>query len=275
MDILKFLYETKPGRIILRPLINRPISWISGIIMDNRLSKHIIPVFVKHNHINIDDYVLDDINSFNDFFCRRIKKGLRDINLNEANFIAPCDALLSIKTIKDGRIYSAKQSSFTIASLLRDRRFAKSYEDGYMLVFRLCVDHYHRYIYFDSGQKYKDRKIKGFFHTVRPIAIKNYPVFVENTREYSIIDTENFGRCVQMEVGALLVGRIVNENNNSCKVRRGQEKGHFEYGGSTIIVLVKKDKIRFLERFNKIIDSNKELPVKMGETLGERESEVH
>ncbi len=275
MDILKFLYETKPGRIILRPLINRPVSWISGIIMDSRLSKLLIPAFVKHNHINCDDYVLDDINSFNDFFCRRIKNGLRNISFKETDFISPCDALLSIKTIKDGRIYSAKQSSFTIASLLRDRRLAKTFEDGYMLVFRLCVDHYHRYIYIDSGQKYKDRRINGFYHTVRPVAIENFPVFIENTREYSIINTDNFGRCVQMEVGALLVGRIVNNNSNSCRISRGYEKGHFEYGGSTIIVLVKKNRLRLLDRFIKIIDSDKELPVKMGETLGDRESEVH
>ena len=78
-----------------------------------------------------------------------------------------------------------------------------------------------------------------------------------------------------MEVGALLVGRIVNNNSNSCRISRGYEKGHFEYGGSTIIVLVKKNRLRLLDRFIKIIDSNKELPVKMGETLGDRESEVH
>lgn len=269
-DMLRFLYETKPGRIILRPLINRPVSVLSGMIMDSRISKLLIPAFVKHNNINCDDYILDDINCFNDFFCRKIKNGKRHISDVGSDFISPCDAFLSIHTINDGKVISAKQSTFTIASLLRDRKLAKSFEGGYALVYRLCVDHYHRYIYFDSGRKHKDRKIRGFFHTVRPVALEHFPVFVENTREYSIIDTDNFGRCVQMEVGALLVGRIVNDNGNSCKVIRGQEKGHFEYGGSTIIILVKKDKVRLIEDLSKNIDTNIELPVKLGDKIGER-----
>ena len=44
-------------------------------------------------------------------------------------------------------------------------------------------------------------------HCVRPIAMEKYPVYVQNTREYTLIDTENFGQVVQMEIGALLVGK--------------------------------------------------------------------
>ena len=111
-------------------------------------------------------------------------------------------------------------------------------------MYRLCVNHYHRYIYFDSGIKHKNRHIDGKYHTVRPIALGEYPVFTENCREYAVIDTENFGRCVQLEIGAMLVGRIVNEDIDKCSVKRGYEKGHIEYGGSTVIVLIPEGKAK-------------------------------
>ena len=73
MSTLNFLYETKLGRIILRPLISKPISDFSGFLLDSKISKALIRPFAKNNNINLDDYILDDIGSFNDFFCRRIK----------------------------------------------------------------------------------------------------------------------------------------------------------------------------------------------------------
>ena len=67
-----------------------------------------------------------------------------------------------------------------------------------------------------------------------------------------------------MEVGAMLVGRIVNEKISACDVKRGEEKGHFEYGGSTIILLIQKDRA--------VIDGSfltaTEVPVIMGQVIG-------
>ena len=82
------------------------------------------------------------------------------------------------------------------------------------------------------------------------------------------MDTENCGRCVQREVGAMLVGRIVNEKTGSCSVKRGEEKGHFEYGGSTIIVLVPGNKANLRKDLLENLDRDVEIPVKMGEVIG-------
>ena len=71
-----------------------------------------------------------------------------------------------------------------------------------------------------------------------------------------------------MEVGALLVGRIVNEDKEACYVKKGAEKGHFEFGGSTVIVLVPKNRALLREDIEKSANTNAEIPVIMGECIG-------
>ena len=268
MDSLNFLYKTRIGRLLLRPLISKPVSAISGFFLDSRLSKSLIKSFVKKNQIRTEDYELEGIRCFNDFFCRKIKPSLRPISTSQNDFIAPCDGLLTVHKISDGMVFHAKQSTFTIEKLLCDEALASEFSNGYCLVFRLCVNHYHRYVYVESGKKSLNRHINGFYHTVRPIALGEFPVFTENSREYCTIDTENFGLCVQAEIGAMLVGRIVNEHIEERDVIRGEEKGHFEYGGSTIIVLVKENTLTLRDDIVSCMENGEEFPIKMGESVG-------
>ncbi len=268
MNILDFLYKTIPGRILLGPLVSKPVSDLSGRLLDSGFSRILIGPFAKNHSIRLEDYELDDIGSFNDFFCRRIKEGMRIINRDPNALVSPCDGLLSVYKISDDTVLDVKQSRFSIGSLLHDKKLALHYKNGYALIFRLCVDHYHRYVWFDSGKKYKNRHIDGQYHTVRPVALSESPVFIENTRDYAVIDTDHFGRCVQMEVGAMLVGRIVNEEEASALVCRGEEKGHFEYGGSTIILLIPQGRAGLRDDINELVDSSKEISVIMGEMIG-------
>lgn len=269
MDYLNFLYKTRPGRLLLKPLISRPVSLMSGRFMDSRASGILIRPFAAKYGIPLQDYEMEDVRSFNDFFCRRIRQGLRPLSPDEGDLTAPCDGLLSVSRITKDRVIKVKQSSFTISRLLRDKRLAAGFEGGYCLIFRLCVQHYHRYIYFASGLKHRNRRIEGLYHTVRPTALEEVPVFIENTREYTVLDTEQFGRCVQMEVGAMLVGRIVNEELSPCRVVRGEEKGHFAYGGSTIILLIPAEKAILRSDLREALDKNVEIPVRQGEKIGE------
>lgn len=270
MKALDFLYNTIPGRILLRPLVNKRVSDLSGRLLDTSVSSLLIRPFVKNHSIRTCDYELDGVRSFNDFFCRKIKEGMRVINRDRNALISPCDGLLSVYTIDDDMQLNVKQSRFSIRSLLRDKKLSEHFKKGYALVFRLCVDHYHRYVYFDSGHKYADRHIDGVYHTVQPLALSRYPVFIENTRDYTVIDTDHFGRCVQMEVGAMLVGRIVNKEKSPALVCRGEEKGYFQYGGSTIIVLIPEGRSELREDIKEAIGTSGEIPVLMGEEIGRR-----
>ncbi len=269
MTSLEFLYKTAFGRVLLKPLISRPVSRICGAYLDTKLSKCHIKSFAKNNNINTDDYILDGIGSFNDFFCRRIKEGLRPVDMAENSFVAPCDGLLTVYPITSGSVIPVKQSVYTISELLEDEMLAADFNGGYCLVYRLCVDHYHRYGYVETGSKGANRFISGKLHTVRPIALSEYPVFVRNCREYCTIDTEAHGKLVQMEVGAMLVGRIVNDMADPFNVVRGKEKGHFEYGGSTIIVLAQRGRVKIREDIMYSTMNGVETPVKFGEAVGE------
>ena len=263
---LRFLYHTIVGRLVLKLLIARWVSKLCGSFMESRLSKPLIKKFVKNNGIDLSIFEADNFDCFNDCFCRKIKDGYRPFPQDENIFFSPCDGLLSAYRITDDTVLPVKQSRYTISSLLKNTELAKKYKDGTCLVFRLCVNHYHRYCYPVSGVKGENIFIKGKLHTVRPIALESSPIFTENCREYTVIDTENFGSVLQMEVGAMLVGKIKNHHGKG-PVTRGDEKGMFLYGGSTIIVLLEKDKVKINNRFFEATNQNKETPVKMGEIL--------
>lgn len=96
-----------------------------------------------------------------------------------------------------------------------------------------------------GGKVLRARKIRGKLHCVRPIALRTVPVFAQNSREYEVIAAGKFGIVVQMEIGALLVGKINNfrEKTDKSRVWAGDEKGYFAFGGSTIVVMLQKGNV--------------------------------
>ncbi len=267
--LVRFLYNTFIGRCLLKVLTMRFVSKSCGFLLDRKISKVLIKNFVKKNSINTSDYYLDNIDSFNDFFTRKIKEDKRPIDKNENAFISPCDGKLSAYCINKGLVLPVKQSEYTVTDLLNDEDLAQKYNDGICLVFRLAVDNYHRYIYLDDGDKKENIHIKGKLHTVRPIALRNHPVFIQNTREYTILNTQNFGEVTQIEVGALLVGKIKN-HHEEYHFKRGEEKGLFLYGGSTIILLLEKDKVKIDDIYFENTKNNLETDVLMGQKIGRK-----
>lgn len=263
---LHFLYNTAVGRFVLKLLTARPLSKLCGAFLSSRLSKPLIKGFVKNNNINLSDYKSSNFNCFNDCFCREIKPELRPIDTEKSHFISPCDALLSAYKIKNDTVLPIKQSSYTIKELLDNDEIYKKYENGVCLVFRLSVNHYHRYCFLDNLKIIKNRFIKGKLHTVRPIALKRYPVFIQNCREYTVMETENFGTVTQIEVGAMLVGKIKN-HYTSGEFSKGEEKGMFLYGGSTIVVLLEENAVQIAPRYFENTNNYIETDVKMGEAL--------
>lgn len=267
---LRFLYNTAVGRILLRPLICKPISAVAGWFMDRKISAWFVKGFIKSNGIDMSDYEERKFHSFNDFFTRGLKDGARPIANGEDDFVSPADARLSVYDITPERYFTVKGVDYTIADLLQDEELAKRFDGGKCLIFRLAVDNYHRYGWCADGVAEKPVHIKGKYHTVQPIAMRRFPIFRENVREYTVVETEKFGTVIQIEVGALMVGRIVNNEKSECTAKKGQEKGKFEFGGSTVVVLLEKDRVNLDEEF--ILNTSNELEtnVKYGEKIGTR-----
>ena len=97
-------------------------------------------------------------------------------------------------------------------------------------------------------------------------------MFVQNCREYEVMETEAFGTVVQMEIGALLVGKINNHNTTAQaqRVYAGDEKGYFEFGGSTIVILLQKDAARFPAKLYRSKNEDGEIAVRKGETVAKK-----
>jgi len=266
---LRFLYNNAFGRCILNILIRPFASKLSGVYMNSRLSKFRIKKFIRKNNINMDDYEDRKFKSFNDFFTRKIKEGKRNIDLDPFHFISPCDSKLSIYKIDEVSTYKIKDNYYQIKDLVADQLDLSPFKDGYCLIFRLGVDDYHRYGYIDDGIKTENVFIKGEYHTVQPIALDRYNFFYRNAREYTVLNTNNFGQVIQIEVGALFVGKIKNKDQAGM-MRKGQEKGMFEFGGSTIVLLVEKDFVKFDEDILRNTIEGYETRVLYGQKIGER-----
>ena len=264
---LKFLYFSKFGGAILKLLTARWVSKAAGKYLDSRFSRRKIKKYVKKHGIDMSLYEQEDYPSFNAFFTRRIRKELRPFDTSREAFVAPCDGKLSLYKIEKGAQFTIKGFTYTAAELLKNEELALSFEGGYCFVFRLCVEDYHRYFYFDDGIKGENVFIAGRLHTVQPVALEKRRVFCENCREYTIMQTEHFGTAVQCEVGAMMVGRIVNYHGAGT-MRRGEEKGKFEFGGSTIVVLTQAGAVIPDEEFLVNTANNKETKVKCGERIG-------
>ena len=262
---VKFLYTSLLGRLILK-LINRPfISKLVGKYMNSKLSIKRINKTIKDNNIDMNLFEEKEYTSFNDFFTRK-KKNL-DFDIKKDDFVSPCDSkLLIIKLNKDSS-FDIKGSKYTLKDVVKED-LTNKYQNGYALIFRLEVSDYHRFHFIDDGTMDEYKFIKGRLNTVQPIAY-NRKIFHTNSREYTTLHTNNFGDIIEVDVGALCVGRITN-NKEITKFKKGDEKGYFEFGGSTIILFVEDKKV--------IIDNDillnstlgKETIVSCGEKIGKK-----
>ena len=266
---ISFLYKTIPGRVILKLLIRPTVSKLAGSILKSPATRIFISGFVKRNSINMEEYQNARYRSFNDFFIREIREEFRPFPENKHDVATPCDGKLTAHPITTDSVFHIKNSKYSVCDLLQDSQLAADYTDGVCLIFRLTPDDYHRYSFIDDGEIIDRKRIKGILHTVRPIAHQRCSVFCRNSREYTVIQTTNFGKIVQIEVGAIFVGRITNYND--CReIKRGGEKGMFQFGGSTVIMLFQKGAITVDDAIYENTIQNKETKVRMGCKIGEK-----
>lgn len=266
--LLEVIYGHALTRMLLRPFLSPAVSDICGKFLSTRLSRRIVPSFVKKNHIDLGIYERQEFDSYNAFFTRKIKAEQRPINDQKNVLISPSDGKVTAYPITQKGRFWIKHTQYTAAQLLKDERLAERYMGGWIYVIRLTVDDYHRYCYVAAGRKSRQRKIRGVLHTVNPVANDYYPIYKMNSREYCLLKTKELGTILLMEVGALMVGKISNHEEDSAQVKRGDEKGMFEFGGSTIVVMTEPG---MAEPDKDIIQNTKaqaETLVKMGEPIG-------
>lgn len=267
--LLRFLYKTAVGRMLLYILVQPNISKVGGKVLSSRLSRFAIPYYRKRHQIDMTDIIIPEggFASFNDFFTR--KRNVEILDITKGHFVSPSDGFLTPVSITKETSFCIKHTQYFLKDLLDDAQLAKSFEGGTALIVRLTPSHYHRYCYGADGSVCSTKKISGVLHCVRPVALAQTPVFVQNSREYQVIETSYFGTMVQMEIGALLVGKITNHpiSLQEPYVQAGEEKGYFEFGGSTIVLLFQKGQIQINSKLYEKKNEYGEIPVTLGECI--------
>lgn len=273
--LINALYASSAGKLGLELLVKRKIySAVTGFFCDTKLSKKGIAKFAKKFSIDLDEceIKLDDYKSFNDFFSRRLKASARNFDKPENELLSPGDGRLQAwNNIDYKSIIQIKGMNYSLSDLLQDEELAKKYQGGVYMILRLCPVDYHRFHFFDSGVCSASKKVKGEYYSVNPVALRKIPeLFCRNKREYSIFKTDNFGEVLYVEVGATSVGSIIQTYIPDTKVKRGEEKGYFKFGGSTVLLFFKKDTVIIDDDILKQTNAGFETKISAGETIGKK-----
>ena len=138
-----------------------------------------------------------------------------------------------------------------------------------MLISRLAPVDYHRFHFPCAGTPGRASEIKGPLFSVNPIALRrSVRYLVQNKRMVTLLETERFGLVALIEVGATMVGGIRQSFIPGTKVKKGDEKGLFKFGGSCVITLFQRDRIVFDADLREQSLNHIETYAKMGERLG-------
>lgn len=237
---LYFLYGTKTGGILLFLIFKR--HWFSrlvGFYLSTAFSRrHIVSAAAK---LQIDlqeaEKKPDQFSSFNDFFVRSLKKTARPVDDDKDSLVLPADGRVQVLESSGGS-FRVKGYDFSLMEFLGSRSLAERYENGPMVIVRLCPADYHRFHFPCAGIPSAATVINGDLYSVHPIALagkKNIGAL--NERQLTTLETVKFGRILYIEIGATVVGKIVQTYQAGREVNKGEEKGLFLLGGSTVVLL--------------------------------------
>ena len=245
---LRFLYHTKLGFCFLHLFFKRAwISKLAGWWMNQTRSKKKIPVFIKKYNIDVDCFEkkLEDYSHFNDFFYRKFKEGERPIDPNPDQVCFPAEGRhLGFQMIEDMQKFFVKGKSFGLKALLNEEYLSQRYQGGTCVISRLAPTDYHRFHFPCDCIPRKIQLINGFLFSVNPIALKrSFRILNENKRWLTELETEKFGTVTMIEVGACCVGSVQETFMEQIPVKKGDEKGYFLFGGSTVITLFEYGKV--------------------------------
>lgn len=271
---VRLAYENPGGRFLVWLLARRAIfsRWYGRKMNKTVSSLQILPFITEYN-IDVDEFAKSpfDYKTFNEFFYRALKPEARPIAPGDNVAVFPADGRhLAFPDIHAAAGFYVKGAKFSLAELLGDERAAEIFAGGAMLISRLCPVDYHRFHFAVGGTPAEPRRIDGWLYSVSPVALRRrLRYLIENKREITLIETARFGTVAMVEVGATNVGSIQQSFVPGRPVRKGEEKGLFAFGGSCVITIFQRGRIRLDEDIVAQSAQHIETYARMGDRLGE------
>jgi phosphatidylserine decarboxylase len=267
---LLWLYNNPVGEATLWALVKRKlVSSVYGNRMDRTASIKKIQPFIEEFDIDMSTVQKKEFFSFNDFFTRKLKDGARPVDTNSLHAVSPADGKILAYSNISNSDFIVKGYRFNILSFLNNARVAQKYLNGSLVIIRLAPFDYHRFHFPLTGRVSPITMIDGDYYSVNPLALRNkIEILCLNKREFTIISNPFFGDVVMAEVGATMVGSIIQTYTGDL-VKKGEEKGYFKFGGSTVVLIFEENKIRIDEDLLKNTLNGYETVIKEGERIGE------
>lgn len=268
---LRFAYETLLGRTLWPVLFgSKAISAIMGAYYDSPRSKKAIAALASIPGCRVDEAEkpLEEYGSFNEFFTRHLKAGARAVG---EGVVSPADGRLMLYLgASADTSFPLKGAVRTIGDVLGLRTENDGLRDKRMdvAVIRLAPVDYHRFHFpCDCTVEETAKVIKGKYHSVNPIALLKYPdVYADNERQI-VKGKAAFGEFYLVDVGAFGVGTIV-QTYKGAEHLKGEEKGYFKFGGSTVIFIAPAGAVQFDEDIVANSAKGLETRVLCGERIG-------
>ena len=240
---LRFAYETLLGRTLWSVLFGSKLlsAWL-GRKYDSPKSKGDIRTLAAIPGCLPDEAEkpIAEYGSFNEFFTRRLKPGARPVG---EGLVSPADGRLKLYLNADADTpFPLKGAIRSLRTVFDEAAPAGKYD---IAVIRLAPVDYHRF-HFPCVCTTAEpvRVVPGKYHSVNPIALLRYPdVYADNERQI-LKCRAAFGDFWLVDVGAFGVGTIVQTYAGEAHAK-GDEKGYFKFGGSTVIFIAPAGRVTF------------------------------
>jgi phosphatidylserine decarboxylase len=278
---LRWTYGNPAGRLGIELVVKRALlSRFYGWRMNRRYSAQKVLPFISEYDIDVDEFAKSPFafKSFNDFFFRALKPAARPVEPGDRVAVLPADGRhLAFQDVEAADSFYAKGQRFLLSGLFgeehlkpEEQTLAGEFAGGSLLISRLCPVDYHRFHFPVGGTPGEPRLINGWLYSVSPIALRrNLAYLWENKRMVTLLDSPAFGRVAQVEIGATMVGSILQTFTGGRAVAKGEEKGLFRFGGSCVVTVFQRSRIKFDADLLEPATRQLEVYARMGERLGE------
>jgi phosphatidylserine decarboxylase len=270
---LYWSYNTRLGRAVTRWVLSRrAVSRACGWLMRRSWSRHLIGPFERATMADApaDPRHAPAYACFNDFFVRD-REGISEHTVRGASTCAsPVDGkLFALCGIGARETFRVKRSLFNLEKLLGDRQLGERFAGGTALICRLGLCDYHHFHFPCSGVPQPAFAVAGRLYAGGPYALRTPTSFyAENFRMVTLIDSDRFGQVAQVEIGAFTVGSIRQHFRPGRRAHKGEKKGYFELGGSTVVLVFAAGAIEIDGDLRRHSDRGFETRLRVGDSVG-------